>query len=58
VLSEIFKPFFTTKFGGTGLGLTNVKHIAEAHGGSVLVESGEKGGTVFSVLLPAGVIHG
>lgn len=34
-LPYIFNPFFTTKAGGTGLGLSNVKKIIEAHSGSV-----------------------
>jgi len=37
---------------GSGLGLTIVKHIAEAHGGQVEVESEPEKGSVFSVVLP------
>ena len=51
-LSEIFEPFFTTKTKGTGLGLTNVKRIAEAHGGKITVSSREPRGASFRVNLP------
>jgi signal transduction histidine kinase len=37
---------------GTGIGLAMVKHIVEAHGGEVQVESGEGQGSTFSILLP------
>ena len=37
---------------GSGIGLSLVKHIATAHGGKVLVESGEGKGTTFSVRIP------
>ena len=40
--------------GGTGLGLAIVQSIAQAHGGSVAVESAPGTGTTFSVRLPAG----
>lgn len=41
--------------GGTGLGLAIVRSIAQAHGGSVAVESERGRGTTFSVRLPAAV---
>ncbi len=37
---------------GWGIGLTLVRGVAEAHGGSVQLESSEKSGTVFTVILP------
>jgi len=39
--------------GGTGLGLTLVKHIVELHKGEVQVESVFEKGSTFSILLPA-----
>jgi signal transduction histidine kinase len=49
---RIFKPFFTTKSGGTGLGLPTTKRIVEAHGGAIAVESEPGRGTKFTVRLP------
>lgn len=45
VLDRAFEPFFSTKPGGTGLGLSNVKKVTEQHGGSVSLESKEGQGT-------------
>jgi PAS domain S-box-containing protein len=51
-VSEIFKPFFTTKSSGTGLGLSNAKRIIEAHGGRINVENRHPSGAYFSIVLP------
>lgn len=50
--TEIFKPFFTTKTKGVGLGLANVKRIIDAHNGSVRVKKRALKGTSFSILIP------
>jgi signal transduction histidine kinase len=50
---KLFSPFFTTRATGTGLGLTLVKRIAEAHGGSVAFEQPEGGGARFVLRVPA-----
>ena len=54
VRAKVFEPFFTTKdFGkGTGLGLTVVKGIIEAHGGTIAIESMVDKGTTFWIRLP------
>ncbi|MFZ5996069.1 MAG: sensor histidine kinase [Nitrospirota bacterium] len=52
-LTKVFLPFYTTKRGGTGIGLALVQKIAMAHGGSVSVESREGKGSTFRLLLPA-----
>ena len=51
-LEEIFTPFFTTKSGGTGLGLPVARRIIEEHGGSLDLLNGEDGGAIARVLLP------
>ncbi|MGE5790226.1 MAG: two-component system sensor histidine kinase NtrB, partial [Syntrophaceae bacterium] len=49
---RIFDPFFSTREKGSGLGLAIVHNIMDLHRGTVDVEQGEKGGSVFTVLLP------
>ncbi len=51
-LRHIFKPFFSTKPKGMGLGLTVVHRIVEAHGGLVEVESQVGKGTRFILSFP------
>ena len=49
---RIFTPFYTTKEGGTGIGLALAHKIVEEHGGTIVFRSGRVGGTVFTVVLP------
>lgn len=51
-LPNIFRPFYTTKGNGTGLGLSLAKRIVEEHDGRIEVESSAAKGTRFVVLLP------
>lgn len=51
-LSTIFEPFVTYKSDGTGLGLTIVKNIMNAHGGAVQVYSKPGIGTKFILIFP------
>ncbi|RMF61697.1 MAG: HAMP domain-containing protein [Calditrichaeota bacterium] len=49
---QIFKPFFTTKHQGTGLGLTITADIISRHGGEIHVENRPEGGCIFTITLP------
>lgn len=51
--AKLFKPFFTTRANGTGLGLSVAQHIAMKHGGVVFAENLSAGGARFSIWLPA-----
>lgn len=53
VRHRVFEPYFTTKLGGTGLGLTTAFTICRNHGGALTVESDEGRGTTFSAYFPA-----
>jgi D-alanine transaminase len=53
VLARAFQPFYSTREGGTGLGLPTTKRIIEAHGGTLVAESAPGKGTRFTLRLPA-----
>jgi two-component system NtrC family sensor kinase len=53
VLERPFVPFRTTKRLGTGLGLPNVRRVAEEHGAEVLIENRPEGGARVTVLFPS-----
>ena len=50
---RIFKPFYTTKKGGTGLGLPIARRIMNAHNGTLDLESYPGVGTMFIMTIPA-----
>jgi two-component system NtrC family sensor kinase len=56
--ARIFEPYFTTKpIGvGTGVGLAVSLGIAEAHGGTLVVDCPPEGGAVFTISLPVGTL--
>jgi signal transduction histidine kinase len=51
-LPRVFDRYFTTRDGGTGLGLALTRAIVEAHGGRIVASS--PGGARFEVRLPVG----
>lgn len=51
-IERIFEPFFTSKTGGTGLGMAITKHFIDMHGGEIAVESEEGRGTMVTITLP------
>ena len=53
LLDSVLDPFFTTKDGGTGLGLPIVSSIINSHGGEIQLENGPEGGALVRILLPA-----
>jgi len=60
VLPSVCEPFFTTRPGGTGLGLATAKRYVEQNGGQLEIESGAArlgGGTTVRVRLPAAGVH-
>ena len=49
---KIFDPFYTTKHGSSGIGLSISQRIVEDHGGTLTVEPGQWGGAAFTITLP------
>lgn len=52
VMPAIFRPYFSTKNGHSGLGLTAALIIIRRHGGTITVSSAPKEGTTFTITLP------
>ncbi len=52
-LAKAFRAFYTTKQGGSGLGLPTARKIVEAHAGTIDIESAAGRGTKVSIWLPA-----
>lgn len=50
--SQVFEAFFSTRSGGSGLGLPTARKIIEAHGGQITLQSEPRRGTQFTVRLP------
>jgi len=52
-MERLFDPFYSTKKGGSGLGLPTTRKIIEGHGGLIAVQSEPGHGTQFTILLPS-----
>jgi signal transduction histidine kinase len=52
-LMHMFEPFYSTKEGGSGLGLPTARKIIEAHGGRISVQSEVGRGTKFVIEFPS-----
>jgi signal transduction histidine kinase len=50
--NNIFEPFYSTKDGGTGLGLTVSYNIVTSHGGTLDIIDGQSAGACFRLFLP------
>ncbi|MEM0053033.1 MAG: HAMP domain-containing sensor histidine kinase [Nitrososphaeria archaeon] len=49
---NLFKPFYTTKAKGMGLGLALTKHVVELHNGTIEVKSQSNKGTKITIEIP------
>jgi signal transduction histidine kinase len=54
-LDEVFKPLFTTKGTGMGMGLAICRSIIESHGGRIWASPGATRGSIFQIKLPTSV---
>jgi signal transduction histidine kinase len=52
VVEKVFVPFYTTKIGGTGLGMVFVRQIVDEHRGVITLESKVGRGTTVTIRLP------
>jgi len=52
VRARLFTPFVTTKARGTGLGLSTVKRLLDAHHGLIRIDCPASGGTIVTIRLP------
>jgi two-component system sensor histidine kinase HydH len=52
VAAKVFRPFYSTRTGGSGLGLPTTRKIIEAHGGTIDLQSEVGRGTKFTIRLP------
>ncbi|HEY9074018.1 MAG TPA: ATP-binding protein, partial [Desulfobaccales bacterium] len=52
VVEKVFVPFYTTKLGGTGLGMVFVRQIVDEHRGTITLESRLGRGTTVTIRLP------
>ena len=50
ILDKIFVPYFTTKQGGSGIGLALTRQIMTYHGGFIRTANREKGGASFKLI--------
>ena len=57
-VDRIFKPLFTTKAAGMGMGLSICRSIIESHGGRIWVSAAVNGGTIFQFELPISSAEG
>jgi signal transduction histidine kinase len=53
-LKEVFEPFFSSKAGGMGMGLSIARTIVEAHNGQIWAKNRDHGGASFRIRLPLG----
>jgi CheY-like chemotaxis protein len=49
---NLFKPFYSTKPGGMGLGLASAKRMVEVQGGTISLENTDGEGSIFTITLP------